>query len=597
MNLEGKQLRRTARKLRNSMCLVLCSIFAANGFAANVQMSIEPQLISLLDRAVLKVEFINAKGNALDIPDIDGLNIQYQGQSSETRIVNRKRTSKIIHTYLVTPSKVGDFTIGPVTAKYKGGEKELTAQLRVIKPADDKEAQEIAELMYSQITSDREAPHVHEPFSLTLKVFIRDGVQIDGNFALRGGMPENGMDGELQWKVTGRERTEVNGSIFTVHTLTATATTLTAGTFTFQPQVQMNVIIPRQNRRSYGFDDPFFGDFFGRQETRPIVLDCNKLQINVRAVPMSGRPDSFTGGVGLFDFNVEVGPKAVKAGEPITVKMQIRGKGNLSQIMPPKIEESHAFKLYDARTVATGNPNEVRFEQVLIPKSDSVTNIPPISFSYFNTQTTDFRTITQGPFPISVESVPQQTAQVIATVPSTIQQETKILGRDIVYLKFVPETWHRSSDLPWYRKIPFQILLALPALLLMLVAGILARRNRLSNNVALARRQKAPKAARKQVQRAEQALRKRDEAAFYEALWNAMAEYFGHRINLAPGDVSLQAVLKSFPTEQAAIEALFTAVEQRRYGIQPDAANSKDEMKTLLNQLTTTLKTCERIKL
>ncbi|MDF7798446.1 BatD family protein [Pontiellaceae bacterium B1224] len=560
-------------------------------------MTIDRELISLLDRAVLKVEFINASGKALDIPPVDGLKIQYQGQSSETRIVNMKRTSKVIHTYIITPSKVGDYTIGPVTAHYKGGEKELSAQLRVIKPADDKEAQEISELMYSEITSDRDAPHVHEPFNLTLKVFIRDGVQIDGNFALRGGMPENGMDGELQWRVTGRDRAEIDGSIFTVHTLTATAKTLTAGTFTFQPQVQMNVIIPRQNRRSYGFDDPFFGDFFGRQETRPFVLDCNKLEVDVRAVPMAGRPESFTGGVGIFDFDVEVGPKQVKAGEPITIKTRIRGEGNLSQITPPTIEESHEFKLYDARTVATDNPNEVKFEQVLIPKSDSVTNVPAISFSYFNTKTTDFRTIKQGPFPISVEAVPQQTAQVIATVPSTIQQETKILGRDIVYLKPMPTVWSRTTELPWYRKITFQALLALPALLLLLVSGSTARRNRLSNNVALARRQQAPKAARKQVQLAEQALRKRDEAAFYEALWNAMAEYFGHRLNLAPGEVSMQAVLKSFPAEQAAIETLFNSVEQRRYGIKPDRSNSKDEMKALLNQLTTTLKKCERIKL
>lgn len=572
-------------------------LLALSAFAADVQMSIEPQLISLLDRAILKVEFINTNGNALDIPPIDGLNIQYQGQSSETRIVNMKRTSKVIHKYLVTPSKVGDFTIGPVTAQFNGGEKDLTAQLRVIKPADDKEAQEISELMYSRISSDREGPHVQEPFNLTLQVFIRDGVQIDGNFAIRGGMPENGMDGELQWQVIDRKRTEMNGSIFNVYTLTTSAKTLTAGTFTFQPQVQMNVIIPRQNRRSYGFDDPFFGDLWGRQETRPFVLDCNELQVHVRAVPTSGRPDSFSGGIGIFDFDVDVGPKQVKAGEPVTIKMRIRGKGNLSQITPPKIEENHAFKLYDARTVATDQPDEVRFEQVLIPKSGSVTNIPPISFSYFNTKTTDFRTITQGPFPISVESVPQQSAQVIATVPSTIQQETKILGRDIVYLKFMPATWHYSSNPPWYRKVPAQILLTLPALLLMLVAGFRIRRNRLSNNVALARRQKAPKAAAKQVQLAGQALRNKNESAFYEALWNALAEYFAHRLNLAPGEVSLPVVLTAFPTEHAAIETLFNTVEQRRYGIQPATANTGPEMKALLKQLTAALKACERIRL
>jgi hypothetical protein len=572
-------------------------LLAVSAFAADVQMSIEPQLISLLDRAVLKVEFINASGNALDIPQVDGLNIQYQGQSSETRIVNMKRTAKVVHTYLITPSKVGDYTIGPVTAHYKGGEKELSTQLRVIKPSDDKKAQEISELMYSEISSDRHAPTVQEPFGLTLKVYIRDGVQIDGNFAIRGGMPENGMDGDLAWNAIDRAREEINGSIFNVYTLVATARTLTAGTFTFQPQVQMNVIIPRQERRSYGFDDPFFGDFFGRQETRPIVLDCNKLQVNVQPVPMAGRPDTFTGGVGIFDFDVSVGPNKVKAGEPITIKMRIAGDGNLTQITPPKIEENHAFKLYDARTVATDKPNEVIFEQVLIPKSDSVTNVPPISFSYFNTKTTDFRTITQGPFPVAVEAAPQQAAQVIATVPSTIQRETKILGRDIVYLKPAPEHWKTAEDRLWYEQSLFRTLLALPLLLLIFITGGTARRNRLAGNVALARRQKAPKAARRQVQLAEQARRKKDEKAFYEALWNALAEYFGHRLNLAPGDVALQAVRNAFPKQQASIDHLFNTIEQRRYGFTAGSPLSSGEMKTLLKELTSTLKTCERVRL
>lgn len=559
-------------------------------------MSIQPQLISLLDRAVLKIEFIDCKGSAVDFPEVDGLKIQYQGQSSETRIVNMRSSSKVIHSYLITPSKTGDFPIGPVIAQYKGGEKELTGRLRVIKKADDQEAQELSELMFSEISSNREAPHVHEPFGLELKVHIRDGIQIDGNFSIRGGMPETGMDGELQWNIAGRERKEIKGSIFNVYTLVTTAKTLTAGTFAFQPEVQLNVVIPRQQRRSWGFDDPFFGDMFGRQETRPVVLDCNKLDIGVRPVPTVGRPESFTGGVGVFDFDVQVGPTEVKAGEPITIRMRFAGEGNLSQITPPTIADSHDFKLYDARTVESKNPNEIRFEQVVIPKSGSVTNIPPVSFSYFNTKTTDFRTLKQGPFPVSVQAVAQQAAQVIASMPSTIQQETKILGRDIVYLKPLPKKWNGSNETAWHASTLFKVLLALPALLLLAVAGTTARRNTLQNNVALARRQKAPKAARKHVQLAEQALRKQDGAAFHEAMWNALADYFGHRLNLPPGDVTLQAVLARVPDEKDAIASLFSTIEQRRYGIQPET-DPQDEMKALLNRLSTTLKKCERMKI
>jgi hypothetical protein len=572
-------------------------LLAVAVYAADVRMSVEPAMISLLDRAVLKIEFIDTKGDAIDIPQVEGLKVQYQGQSSETRIVNFKSTSKVIHNYIITPTKVGDFTIGPVTCNYRGGQKEVSAQLRVIKPKDDKEAQQISEVLYSRITTDRISPYVHEPFDLEVKIYIRDGVQIDGNFSLRGGIPESGMDGDLQWEVIGRERADVEGTIFNVYTLRTTAETLTAGVFTFRPEVQVNVVVPSQRRRPYGFDDPFFGDFFGRQETRPIVLDCNTLEVHVQSVPMEGRPGSYTGGVGLFDFSVETGPKQVKAGEPVTVKMRVFGEGNISQIIPPTLEVSHELKLYEVRTLPTETPGEVLFEQVVIPKSDNVVEIPAISFSYFNTKTADFRTLTRGPFPITVQASANQSAQVIASIPSTIQPKTEILGRDIVYLKPTPSVWKKTSRPLWFETVPFYIALTFPAILLLLVAGVTARRNALTADVARARRQEAPKAARNHIQRAERAMHKNDEGTFYEAMWNALTGYFGHRLNLAPGEVSLPVVLDRIPQEKTAIEELFNTIEQRRYGFHADSGKEKGEMKTLLRRLTTTLKKCERIKL
>jgi DNA-binding response OmpR family regulator len=138
--------------------------------------------------------------------------------------------------------------------------------------------------------------------------------------------------------------------------------------------------------------------------------------------------------------------------------------------------------------------------------------------------------------------------------------------------------------------------MALPALLVAVTGLVVLRRNRLEKNVALARRQKAPRAARLNIQRAEQAIRHRDAAAFYEALWNAIAEYFGHRLNLAPGQVTLQSVLARIPGESGTVEQLFNTVEQRRYGIRGET-DDPQEMKLLLRQLVGVLKKCERMKL
>ncbi len=561
-------------------------------------MTVEPSLISLMDRAVLKIQFLNTKGDVAQIPNIDGLKIDYQGPQTQYSLVNGKSSSSVTHTYLVTPTKVGDYTIGPVQIKFKGGEKTLSTKLRVITAKDDPQSQKLSEIMFSRISTDREDVYVNEPFQLDLKIYVRSDKRIDERFGIQGGLPESGLDGELDWQQIGRTtQEELNGSIFTVYTFRATGKAVTAGTFTFSPEVQINLVIPRQKRRPYGFDDPFFGDFFGRQEVRPLILDCNPLDIQVKPIPMEGRPASFTGGVGVLGFDVDVSPTEIMAGEPVTVKMHLSGNGNLEKITPPSIEEQPGIKLYDVRTVPTDTPGEVCFEQVVIPTSDTVTAIPPIAFSYFNTQTADFRTITRGPFPITVEPAPHQAAQVMTSLPSANRKETKVLGHDIAYLKAQPDKWHTTGESSILSSPLFRGALIVPALLAAVTGIATGRRKRLATDVALARRQKAPKVARQNIQLAEQALKRSDTTAFYSAMWNAMAEYFGHRLNLSPGQVTLQTVRKQIPDETGAIEQLFNTIEQRRYGVRSDEDNEQTEMQTLLRQLTATLKQCERMKL
>ena len=129
---------------------LLSLLLVGTAFAEDVKVSIEPNLISLLDRAVLKVEFIDTKGDSVDIPSVEGLKIEHMGSDRQYRMIQGKTTSSITYKYLITPSKVGTFNIGPIIAKYKGGEKKLTAQLKVIKPEDDEEAQQISEMMFFQ---------------------------------------------------------------------------------------------------------------------------------------------------------------------------------------------------------------------------------------------------------------------------------------------------------------------------------------------------------------------------------------------------------------------------------------------------------------
>ena len=73
--------------MRNSIRHILLGaallLTAAGAGAADVRMTLEPELISLLDRAVLKVEFVDAKGDAVEFPPTDGLTIEYRGPKTQ----------------------------------------------------------------------------------------------------------------------------------------------------------------------------------------------------------------------------------------------------------------------------------------------------------------------------------------------------------------------------------------------------------------------------------------------------------------------------------------------------------------------------------
>lgn len=583
--------------------VALSLLLTVQSRAGEVRVRIEPNLIDLLDRAVLKVDFIDADPESINLPEIKGLKFENLGSSERMVNINGETSKTTTYSYVVTPSMTGTFDISPVTVKYDGTQETHSTRLEVIKKAENPETQKLNDRMFAQLSLDGAEPYVYEPFELQYKIYVQDGIQMAWEdvfgrtlFSVQSGMPESGLDGEPMWKFKGQGRESINGAIYETYTFSVAIKTLASGTLTFQPRVQVHWVVPSQNRRSYGLNDPFMGDLFGRPEARPYTLECNKLEVQVRPIPTEGRPASFTGGVGVFDFEVDVGPDQVEARYPVTIKMRISGTGNLAMLSEPTIPDTSNIKVYESKSVPTQTPNEVGFEQVVIPESEDVQEIPAITFSYFNTRTADFRTITKGPFPITVTPSKQPSAPIVSSLADTAPRATEIIAQDIAYLKPTPAAWVTASNQPLQLRAPLIWFLPLPALLVALAGAVSMRRRALAGNIELARRQQAPKAARKQIRCAEKAIQAGDADAFYKALWDALSTYFGHRLNLAPGQITLQTVLEKVPDESGDIAQLFQTVEHRRYGIDAEPEHQHDEMKQLLHRLNLTLRKCERMK-
>ena len=563
-----------------------------NAHAADIEMKLDRNIISLLDRVILSIEFIDTKGDAIEFPTINGLDIQYQGQSSETRIINSQRTFKIIHRYLITPKQTGNFTIGPVQIDFPGGSQTLQTQLQVIKSSTDSEANQLSQLLYAQIECSHSNPYVYEPFDLSLQLYIREGIQTDNNISILGGLPEQGIDGEPDWKRVHQEQRVIQGHIYTITTLKATFQTITAGTFIFEPNVQLNLVVPRQNRRSYGFNDPFFGDFFGRQERRPVKLECNKLALPVRPVPQKNRPTTYTGAVGQFDFQAHINPTQLKTGEPITLISRIKGIGNLDKITPPILATNAAYKLYTPRILPSAEDNTLEFEQIIVPQSTALNQIPAIHFSYFNTQDESFHTLTAGPF--AIELSPGDQARLLTSNTSAYQPTLRALEHDIIHLKPQPKNWKTPYTLEDLTTRNALIWIATPPLLWLASLLWMSNHRRRKQNPAYQRRAKAWPEASSTLKTAEKALKEKDLSAATEALYQAITTYFGHRLNCPPGEVTHPRIIQAFSQERAALTELLNAIEHTRY------SPSTPPQETIRTQIKTTqrlLQTCERIRL
>ena len=128
------------------------------------------------------------------------------------------------------------------------------------------------------------------------------------------------------------------------------------------------------------------------------------------------------------------------------------------------------------------------------------------------------------------------------------------------------------------------------------------RRNRLATDVALARRQKAPRSARANLRKAETALKESAApAAVFGALAAAASDYFGHRLNLPPGAVEAAVVLEKLRAAQVGDEALakwrefFALSDQIRYASSAELAPA--ELETWIATVTALLRKAERVKL
>ncbi len=569
-------------------------MMASRAFAADVTITVTPPIISLGESAQVKVEVRDARRPTNPaFPSTDGLRISGTGKSSQTSIINGKVDKSVSYSATIYPQRTGEFSIGPFEYKVDGEIKQLTGRLKVVATSGDAAAsQSWNDVTFARIASNRQQVYVQEPFDLTLSIYSRTDVQLAGNINLQG-LPETGLSGPEWEEIPNGKREQLDGVLYDVRQFKTSLRAMGSGEFRFAPVVTVQVAAPQQQQQRRR--DPFGFGLFNSVQTIPVELEVEPATVQVLPLPTDGKPDGFSGAVGRFQFQVTADPKEVSPGDPITLQMTIVGEGNYDRILPPALPAEAPFRLFGEAVRQQGN-NGVRFEQVISPRDETVTEIPAIGFSYFDSESGAYRTVSSQRIPITVNASSNHTAQLFAA-----QETLSVAPADTPFATesdiqrmtgWLKAQWKRIH--PWLWTLPAALGLGL------VLFGIQKFVHWRRKDTAWMRRQQAPKAARKALRAATAAMEQSDIPGFYNSLWNALTGYFGNRLNLPPGDVTLNqmtAILTDARLSEHHLETLkqlYNTVEQYRYGAMSDTSGS-EEMESLRTGLIRLLKAAEKI--
>ena len=499
----------------------------------------------------------------------------FSSYSSHSQWVNGKMTKETVatYTYVLRATKEGTNTIRPAAIKvgrkeYQTNEVEIVVNAGTTRdpnpgaanpnngnsnqsatPQDSQSADASAnDPVFLRVTPSKRAVYVGEQFVSGLKVDTRINTRPASSSK---DIPYEGFFKKSLDPDGTAQRQNISGQQYVTQVIQR---------HILIPQKTGDIIIPayesewmvqqRVQRRSSNspfdsfFDDPFFS---GVQDV-PTKLATRPVSIKVKPLP-SGAPEGFSGAVGDFSMNATLSAEEIEVNEALSLKIIIKGSGNLPLLGEPKVNLPPDHDLYDEtrslNTSTSGNriSGTVTFEYPIVARHAGRFRIAPVQFAWFDPKNEEYHTATTEEFTFTVLKGDSDESQPSVYIPGVMQENVADLGTDIRDIsrssqQFTPLA---SSLLAahWYRwTYPMIFLLGI---IILILFRLVARRNA---DLTLVRNRQANKMARARLKKADR-LRKSEEAGkFYEEIGKAIWGYLSDKLNIETSKLSREVVVK-----------------------------------------------------
>lgn len=542
----------------------------------------------------------------IDLPSMDGFQSQYLGPSTRISIVNGKVSSSIAFIYNLEPLKIGNFQIPSISVDIEG--KTYTSEPIDIEVVASSSASSGGPLGPSQqalqqatlkdkvflvFKAAKNEAYLNEKVPIKIMLFVANvsvrDIQFPNLEKVGFLMDDFGQPQQYQQVIGGvpYEILEFNTFIYPTR-----EGELKIGT----AKIDCNIIVKSSRSSPLSqfdnlFDDDFFKDFFDNYERLPYTAESADVTMSVLPLPQEGKPSSFTGAVGKFDFNVAVSPLEVKVGDPVTLRMKVEGEGNKNSIAFPRINTTDKFKVYEPQVREEGSSKVL--EQVIIPNSASVTEIPAIEFSYFDADLKKYQTIVKGPFPVAVKEAEKGQDFKIVQFEKPFQETTDVLGQDIIFIK-EKMMGLKNTGYHFYRTLIYRLFIVV--LILLWGGSFIWHQNnlRLQTDEVYAKKLMAPKQAQKGLKQALRFLSSSKQKEFYDILFKTLQQYLSYKLHLPIGNTvidNVETALRQRGIGNSVLEDIkniFMECEAVRYAsVEISEENRRKSLKTTENIIDT----------
>ena len=521
-------------------------------------------------------------------PDFKGFEVIYgpatSSQSSFQMINGRtSQSSSIIYTYVLLSGNPGTYTIGSASVLVDGATvKSKPTQVRVLpsgsgasggggssygggsssnsngnvgNPSASSSSQNIsAKDLFMTATASRTTVHEQEAILLTYKIYtLVDLRQLDGKLPTLDGfqiqeipLPRT-KEFELE-QYNGRNYRSVVWSQYLLFPQKS-------GNLTIPPITYEGVVITR-NRNL----DPIEAFFNGQSGFTEVKRKIATPALTIHVSPLPNKPADFSGAVGKFSVSSNISTTEVDANDAVTLKISVKGSGNMKLISTPEVNFPKDFETYDAKVndnfqlTRTGLAGTKDFEYLFVPRHAGTYEIPAAKFTYFDTEARSYKTLTTEAYTIKVHKGKGGAGNNVSNY-SGQQQEIQQLNQDIRFIKQGEVELHQEGD-TFFGTWKYGAAYLLPLFLFVLVMVLGRKQMKANANVALSRGKKANKVALRRMKTAKKLLDAHDQNKFYDEVLRALWGYVGDNFNMSQESLNKENIEQSLTSRQVPAEQI-----------------------------------------